>query len=39
MRHLKFLYSRQLVFNKVLTPDVFNYEDSKSDSWHCADKI
>ena len=25
--------------NKILAPDVFNYVDSKSESWHCAKKI
>ena len=27
---------RQLVLNKILAPDVFDYGDSKSESWHRA---
>ena len=30
---------RQSVLNKILAPDVFNYLDSKSESWHRAKKI
>ena len=29
-------YFRQSVLNKILAPDVFNYKDSKSKSWHRA---
>ena len=34
-----FLYFRQLVLNKILAPDVFDYGDSKSESWHRAKKM
>ena len=27
------------IFNKILAPDVFDYGDSKSESWHRAKKI
>ena len=30
---------RQSVLNKILAPDVFNYEDSKSESWHREKQI
>ena len=38
---IKFLYSyfRQSVLNKILAPDVFDYGDSKSESWHRGKKI
>ena len=39
MSSIKFFYFRQLVLNKILAPDVFDYGDSKSDSWHRAIKI
>ena len=29
----------KLVLNKILAPDVFDYGDSKSESWHRARKI
>ena len=32
------LYFRQLVLNKILAPDVFDYIDSKSESCHRAKK-
>ena len=28
------MYFRQFVVNKILAPDVFDYGDSKSESWH-----
>ena len=36
MRFDTFLYFRQFVLNKILAPDVFDYGDSKSESWHSA---
>ena len=36
---LKILYFRQSVLNKILAPDVFDYGDSKFESWHRAKKI
>ena len=36
---IKFLYFRQLVLNKILDPDVLDYGDSKSESWHRAKKV
>ena len=33
------LYFRQSVLNKILAPHVFDYNDSKSESWHSAKKI
>ena len=39
MRFVKFSYFRQSVDNKMLAPDVFEYEDSKSKSWHRAKKF
>ena len=33
------MYFRQSVLNKILAPDVFDYGDSKSESWHLAKKI
>ena len=35
----KFSYFRQSVFYKILAPDVFDYGDSKSESWHRTKKI
>ena len=29
----------QIVLNKILAPDLFDYKDSKSESWHSAKKI
>ena len=36
---IKFLYFPQSVLNKILAPDVFDYGDSKSESWLSAKKI
>ena len=33
------MYFRQSVLYKTLAPDVFDYGDSKSESWHRAKKI
>ena len=38
MRFDKILYFRQLVLNKILSSNVFDYGDSKSESWHRAKK-
>ena len=38
MRFDKFSYFRQSALNKILAPDVFDYGDSKSESWHRAKK-
>ena len=35
----KILNFRQSALNETLAPDVFDYEDSKSESWHRAKKI
>ena len=35
----KLTYFRQSVLNKILVPDVFDYGDCKSESWHRAKKI
>ena len=35
----KFLHFRQSVLCEILAPAVFDYEDSKSESWHSAKKI
>ena len=34
-----FLYFRLSDLNKILAPAVFDYEESKSESWHSAKKI
>ena len=39
MDSLIFSYFRQSFLNKILTPDVFNYWFSKSESWHRAKKF
>ena len=33
------MYFRQLVLNKILAPDVFDYKDFKSESRHRAIKF
>ena len=38
-RFEKISYFRQSVLNKILAPHVFDYGDSKSESWHRAKKI
>ena len=37
--YIKFSYFRQSVLNKILSPNVIDYGDSKSESWHRAKKI
>ena len=39
IRYKKILYFRQSVLHKILAPDVFDYGDSKSESWHRAKKM
>ena len=36
---LKILYFRQLVFNNILAPVVFDYGDSKSETWNRTKKF